>query len=396
MNDIAEQQDNPPLVDRLLMRHKAPIGVIDVHQPQRLYDRRTGWQEQRREMLESLRQGYTPDTSQPAGQRDLVLKSFATLSEASAGYSTENASSAIRTMKSEARPVAPKTQPEVIDAAVPLLRVSRRRVGYAATPDTSSNSSQIMRSESTETVDHRNKITGEDLTHQLSEMNNQSSKVASSPDPDTQVRGEQLVMAGRRGLTEFSTPPQTTEGSDTTLLAKSSYRENAFVKSAGLIPHLRLRSAGPKLARSPELSSAIVASGNFTPATVVPGFNVIIDMAKPLPLTTEKVEVTAASPMLWRSRENYSPTGRVLSSEQGSTLPLKREAALPRTQTVLRQADQSGPTTSTAPISATIVAESPNSNYQSQTVIDVALLAGRVSRLLTRQMVVERERRGIE
>jgi hypothetical protein len=120
------------LAERLLRRAAEPAGVIDVRQPQRIYERSAGWVARRFALLDHWRTRYG---DQPAtGGGDEMTFAVAPALRASSGAFPDVTTLARAAAPPGSNPDAPRFDTGVAASPSPALRVSRRGARTANAP----------------------------------------------------------------------------------------------------------------------------------------------------------------------------------------------------------------------------------------------------------------------
>lgn len=421
----SERPQHSALAERLLRRHAEPVGVIDVRQPQELHARTAGWVARRFGLLEHWRTRYGGHELAPPSKGEMVFNAPVAQTREAHGvvFSAHRGDSL----------VTPKETP-----VSPLLRVTRRppTLSRAADPGSVSRSPSGVegprRFQTIEPAPGRSEaaITTDvpDLSRPLisrrpdDHIETALETPASEPGPPVRAPVTESPTRTQPVQTTSARPPSpvtntnvgdrvtTSVSAVETTLARSyelSQSGQTLRSSASAVP-APTHASSPAPARETEDQVSVTAVPEKqkmqTSEAVLPLASApltlqrqpLVEQAGPI-AKSQPLAVTAEIPattshesphMIWRKSANDEVTGDRLTSGR-TPLPLKIEAA------------SSTPIIARSIVSDAIAesGESARQAYESSgrtREIDVAQLTEHVGRLLSRELEVERERRGMK
>lgn len=446
MNDSSTQpgaveSEGPPhlaLAERLLRRHAEPVGVIDVRRPQQLHARTAGWVARRFALLDHWRTRYGGDEQATVSNGELVFTAPAQpLWE---GGVVPQAAVRERAVESH---VAPKES-----GHGPLMRISRRPPALARAVDQANvseapgNPGGVGRARQTQTTNDVASASEVAITTDIPPSSNPADEPVRSSLPERVTEGLARTQAGQTMGGQPGSPPTETNAGDR-VATPISAAQPTLARSRELSPFGIARSE-TQIWRTPASSvtagmraiSLAPAAANEGPVSVsaehekqkAPPGETVLPLApgqpsiqrhagveeggdqppavqtaraaerQPRAVTAEIPAAPSQAPphFVWRK----SATGGAASdgvtpgrtSFPAPLLPLKIEAAPAGAPTLAREiggAAESGSLASLAPPMAPVSSAAARE-------IDVAQLAERVGRLLSRRLAVERERRGMK
>jgi len=456
MNDSEDKSElSTGLGERLLRRHHEPIGVVDVNHPERIYDRTEGWIAQRFALLDHWKSRYENSDSPGAVSGQLVLSrprvqsnapvvSAPVLSSTQAPRPNAVASAPPSVARLASSAPAVSTGPASPAVLAPLslprqqYRVRRPNVRPA---DVDSNTSSNADPASSSGPSSFKQSTAPDASPVISPQTDQSSYVGPMPQravdaPRLRVRRQpakvqeasaplkEPAAPGRLPLRVQRESMQTSESlprqTISPRVAVDPVRNStaADLRTVSPAPETRSTSAGQQRAVTSEIrvapdkpqASAIVwrtrteSAPRSDNTATEPGRNETAATSPVSPAPPVSSAVPASSP---QPLSTALPTSSPLSAS--TTLPLRiNRSAQATTETAIARnaADSSSPGQTpaesimrTATSSEAVMREesSPSSYGGTQSgSVDLEYLAEQVGRLLSKQLAVERERRGIK
>lgn len=355
------QEQSLELANRLLRRRTEPVGVINTHHPQQMYDRTAGLVARRFTMLDHWRTRYASGENSAASNSD-VGGDFALASAPLAALREKVAAAPPRSVTpgSSAQTSAQVPTQASPTAASPMMRVMRRqRRQSCENPDASSGAAGRSA----------------DLTAHT--------KTVEVIAP-TSVKGRVVDAAAtaiRPPLPLQSIPPATAaraqrKADEVPGLLKRLPLASALIQRQAAPGETRGPSSGGTHAQSREdrIDNSAVASAPQTP-----GGKPAVAAEIPNPSSAQ-----APPKIVWRKGAENSSTASLLQSA-------KRENITPGAPMIARQ-NESG---SNQTAETFTPASSPSPSDSGGGGVDVEQLAEQVSRLLARQLQIERERRGM-
>jgi hypothetical protein len=388
------------LTDRLLRRHNDPVGLIDVRHAEHHYSRTAGWVAQRFGLLEHWKTRYDVDDSAAAEGAGLVLSTT----------TGQPQSTRVVQRAADVSPSAIQAFSQASPSPSEEFRVRRRPVEpVSVSPPTTNVIASVSAS--------------------------------SGEPPGPELRATDA--AGPPGKSEILTSPRAAalDAKAPTIMRKAA-QQPVSLSRAGLEGGLHgrgqqslvqktgaqgvLASPGRAGRQEPGQSSLIEVSPASVPTLIqrLPadepssGMHHIVGtspdaVVKGLPkeeirttrTVSSKPEIRATSPVIakpeiiWRKRVDGSPAEEPsvgISGSTGGALPLAINRAAKSEVILFRQAEPAPDSTeSTLAGSDGEATPSPALSMPADQ-IDLGQLADRVGRLLSRQLAVERERRGIK
>jgi hypothetical protein len=388
--DAGAGEAAPPteLTERLLQRGTAPLGVIDVRQPQQHYARTAGWIARRFALLDHWKTRYGSDEGASTPGASLVFAAPGqTPTELS--HAVPSVAQLVRSVKQSVAAQTSTVSP-TSSSSPEQFRVRRRAI---STPPPSENLAR-----STIISPH---------------YRGQTQSIAAAPAQTTATVGRVEASPSSFPLLlqrkHSEAPTGLAKGRELTepLVSRATTRTPLAKSSLSQLHEPPSLAGGDDSARditSPVVESSASfplvqrqAAGSEQPAETVPGDVAELRVA----VATEFRSAPSGTPqleMVWRKSAEGSSSGGMLADGTtggaGSALPLTISAARGGEPQVARQATtaesaSSTNTESTAPAATTAMPAGPPADE-----IDIAHLAEQVSRRLARQLTVERERRG--
>lgn len=375
------------LGERLLQRRTEPLGLIDVRQPQQHYTRTAGWIAQRFALLDHWKTRYGSDEDTSAAGPSLVFAAPGqTLTEPS------HAVPSVAQIRAVKQPVAAQTSTVSPTSSSPpeQFRVRRRAISNPPPSENLARSAIISPHYRGQTpsvaaapaqtpvtvgrIEARPSLFPLLLQREHSEARTGLAKGRELAEP-LASRATMQTPLSKSALSQLHEPPSLAGGDDSARDVTSP-----VVESAASFPLVQRQAAGSE-------QPAETAHGDVAERRV--------------PAATEVRAALSGAPqpaMVWRERAEVSSGGMFADGTTGgpgTALPLAISAARGGEPQVARQATTAEPASSTNTESTASVAAPPMPATPPANEIDVAHLAEQVSRLLARQLQIERERRGM-
>jgi hypothetical protein len=397
------------LTERLLRRHTDPGGLIDVRHAERHYSRTAGWVAERFGLLEHWKTRYDVDDSGAVSGPGLAFSTSLKQPELQPISEVPGKVSVTPGMPEVTRSAYPAA-PDVSSSRRGEVRV-RRRAGDSASP--SRATTNVV--SSTERLDPEVPATDAGGLIGKSEIPVSDRAVSVDSKPLTIMRkAAQVPAAATRpepeGARNRRAPLVQRTGGDGVVAPPAALsREQRQVdgQASSIQMGSPIPSARPDVRHHPGESMAILRqSASVRPAGEVKDVDATPDRAFPVVLTAP--EIRATSPVMqkpeiiWRKTVDGSPAERLssgISESAGGVLPWAINRASEKEGVVFRRAEPASNASGSEVANyaeSTELAKSAKPTPAPAAQIDLAQLADRVGRLLSRQLAVERERRGIK
>lgn len=394
--DKPSSPNSSELTTRLLGRYVKPVGVIDTQHPQQLQARTAGWIAQRFGLLEHWRRRYESDESAPAADQSLVF--------ASAPGSHED--------RAASEPViAADTRTAIARSSSPMERVRRpgARLPDAWAPSTlakaqSQPSRQAVTTKDSEVISRQQEPLGDTRspasTSKYSNARNLNVphqgrgnvaplKPTTSPMPMPRLSrpsGEGSMARQEIRRTAAAQPPLGTERKEqepARFVDGQAFMANGKGRGGVESGAGTVRQAMPLVQRRTEPAPIDDGTGATRPLDINP---------KRTPVVAELAPPASPPPVLiWRA----GGSSNSMAASPAASSPLPHRAMSPEPVIARQASTSSGPAepSSTAATGPAPVATGPRASASD---LDMAQLAEQVSRMLSRQLAVARERRGMK
>ncbi len=439
------------LTTRLLQRFTKPVGVINTHHPMRLRAQTQGWIARRYELLDQLQSRYGVEQTPQSGDEMVFSIPAHPMRQTAAADSTFSAS---RLSESSGQSqAAPKAQTQTTS----LLRVSRRSETLARVADSSKpvihGGEQTRQPTATVEIPSGNVDSAIGVTQASTPLvlpqfgaeqfvavsQRSSGELMRSIQPESAAVNPAQLQTGQTSDGQANSTVHRTESIDRIpatanaaqpVLARSRELSQHTVDqpSAQVLPNrvgsepIQSPVIAVEMAAQSDVSVPVVGQSSDLKRQTMPGeiamplqqaMPVIQRKAndetrddlpqssttpaaqiQPLPVTAEIPAVSAPAPsanLIWRKSATGNFGADAVTGKSGfqtSALPLKIEAVSASAPVIARQANDS-------PVAESGAAMNTLSTMTAKE-IDIAQLADQVGRLLSRQLAVERERRGMK
>ena len=388
------------LTDRLLRRHNDPVGLIDVRHAERHYSRTAGWVAQRFGLLEHWKTRYDVGDSAAAGGAGLVLTTTAGPPPSpgvvqrvahvppSANQAFSQASSSpSEEFRVRRRPVEPVSVSPLTTSVIASVTASSGEPPGPEVPATDAagplGKSEVSISPRAAALDAKAPTI--------------MRKAAQPPVPASRARLER----GSQGRGQQSLV-QKTRAEGVMASPGGTRRHEPGQSSVIEVSPASVPMSIQRLPADEHPSSMHHIVGTSADAVVKGLLKEEIRATRTVPA---KPEILATSPVMakpeiiWRKSVDEPPVERPSVGISGSTsgaLPLAINRAAKSEVVLFRQAEPGSDSTESTMASSDAVATPTPALSIPADQIDLEQLADRVGRLLSRQLAVERERRGIK
>ncbi len=402
--DVEETLQPSALIQRLAQRRTEPLGIIDVRQPEKIYNRTAGWVAQRFALLDGLKFRYSGEDNSQTQSTGLL---FATASVQAPAETSNDFSATTQIASALEKPPAPShsSVSHVPSSTPEKFRISRRVANlipesHAMVSPSSSSHGTCVGATTVMTKSERQEKFGSPVAV---EMPTSSSRVTQMPLP--------MILPKR--IDNAAGDELASEKVGENVDSARGHFENLPSMNAEPPRYAQAEVSAPPLAkifRKPLQPDQSATSTSVESTEAAPGHTELVSkltLEQPAGITHSPATVMAKeiSPELsrpeivWRKGINGSPEGDFTSTynDLKAPLPLRIDEANGNAREIRRQErTESASTIATgSPASTDTVAPVKTKAMTQKSEIDLDRLTERVSRRIFRQLAVERERRGI-